>query len=177
MINIVIGFSTSSKKNSIISAIIRLVERTPYSHVYVKFYSPTLDRWLVYHASHTNVHFNNIETFAKENIILEEYALATSECKKNEALRMCVDRVGRPYGYLQIFGMGIVRLIKAWFNVRLKNPFADGERTQVCSELVGHVISKLGYDINISELEFEGPRYIRNFINKTLVPMGAATPF
>lgn len=174
MNDIIVGFSTSSRKNSWISAGIRFVERTPYSHVYIRFYSESLERWLVYHASHTDIHFNNIETFNNENKVLEEYRVLTNSQKRKEALQLCVDRVGRPYGRLQLVGMGIVRLIHSWFDVRLKNPFSDGEKTQVCSELVGHVLNKLGFSISISDLEFEGPRYIHKYITEVMVPMGAA---
>lgn len=162
MDNIVLGFSTSSNKNSAISAAIRLVERTPYSHVYMRFYSDSIDRWLVYHASHTNIHFNNMETFREENKVLEEYEIAATAEQRREALQLCVDRVGWSYGTLQLTGMAAVRLARAWFGAAIHNPFSDGERTQVCSELAGHVLKKLGGPVDLALLEYEGPKYINS---------------
>jgi len=162
--NIIIGFSTAKAKNAPIAVAIRAVERTPYSHVYLKFYSASIDRWLIYHASHTNVHFNNIETFNEENKILEEYEMFSTPEDRREALQLCVDRVGLPYGRRQLIGMAYVRLVKAWFGRKISNPFADGKRTQVCSEIAGRIIRILKGPIDVSLLEYEGPRYIHDVV-------------
>lgn len=171
---IVIGFSTSSNRNSLVSAAIRAVERTPYSHVYMRFWSDSIERWLVYHASHTNIHFNNIETFHEQNVVLDEYEVRATTEQRKDVLQLCVDRVGWPYGTMQLVGMGYVRLTHAWTGLKVPNPFSDGERTQVCSELAGHVLYKLGAPIDLGLLEYEGPRYIHDTVEK-MVELGAAT--
>jgi hypothetical protein len=64
---------------------------------------------------------------------------------------------------MQLVGMGIIRLAKAWFGIKIKNPFADKERRQVCSELVGYLLAHLGYSIDTAALETEGPAFIYKF--------------
>lgn len=164
--NIIIGFSTAKKKNSLIAGVIRAVERTPYSHVYIKFYSDSIDRWLIYHASHTDIHFNNIETFESQNKILEEYELVANPEDRKAALQLCVDRVGVPYGSAQLIGMAYVRLMKAWFSVEVSNFLADGKKTQVCSEIAGRIIKILKGPVDVALLEYEGPRYIHDVVLK-----------
>lgn len=88
-------------------------------------------------------------------------------------MQECVDRVGWPYGMWQLFGMGVVRLINAWFDIQISNPFSDGKRTQVCSELAGHVLYKLGAPVELNKLEYEGPRYI-NQVVRGMVDSGSA---
>lgn len=164
--NIVIGFSTAKNKNSIIAGAIRTVERTPYSHVYLKFYSSSIERWLVYHASHTNIHFNNLETFDAENEVLEEFVMFAAPEDRKAALQLCVDRVGVPYGALQLVGMAYVRFMRLWFSAKVRNFLADGQRTQVCSEIAGRVIKILKGPIDLALLEYEGPRYIHSVIDE-----------
>jgi hypothetical protein len=170
---IVIGFSTAKNKNSIIAGAIRTAERTPYSHVYLKFYSASIGRWLVYHASHTNIHFNNLETFETQNHVIEEYVLECSPEDRTKALQLCVDMVGVPYGAWQLVGMAYVRLMRLWFGKKVKNFLADGKRTQVCSEIAGRVIAILKGPIEVPLLEYEGPRYIHDVVLK-MVQTGQA---
>lgn len=159
MESVVMGFSTTSA--SPISWAIKKVEGTEFSHVYIRVYSKSVDRWLVYHASRSDLHFTNWPTFQKENEILEEYELICSEEQKSEVLKFCIDRMGVPYGRLQLIGMGIVRLAKLWLKKEINNPFTDGAKTQVCSEFAGRVLKLLGMDIPEKALEVEGPKWIR----------------
>jgi hypothetical protein len=171
---IVFGFSTSSKWWSPVAWGIRLVERTPYSHVYMKFWSDSLQRWLIYHASQRDLHFNNLEMFEQYNRVLKEYKVFASKKDRTEGLQLCVDRVGWAYGRMQLVGMAAVRVVKAWFGWKVKNPFADAEKTQVCSEIAGRVLKIVGGPIDVSALEYEGPRYIYDAIQK-MVAAGTAS--
>jgi hypothetical protein len=156
---LIVGFSRP-KKGTVISAAIEWVEGTDFDHTYIRVYSASLDRWLVYHASRTNLHFSNWTDIQKKNVIVEEYPIPVTPEQKVRILQHCIDVVDRPYGFLQLIGMGWVRVCQkaGW---RVKNPWRDGERTQVCSELVGHVLQLIGSDIRDEQLEYEGPGFIR----------------
>jgi hypothetical protein len=164
--NIIIGFSRPSRFNPISSAI-REVERTPYSHNYVRFYSASIDRWLVYHASHTSLHFLSWETFQKQNKILEEWEVTGTALQKVEALQFCVDNAGLPYGVLEIVGMGIIRLAKAWFDIRMNNPLSGVVKSQVCSEVALRVLAIYSLDIKEEWFKNEGPRKVREVLKNS----------
>lgn len=157
-----IGFSRPTE-DTLISRAIRLVERTPYSHVYVRFYSENLDRHLCFHANIDNVHFLRYSKFLKKNTVIEEFEIELNPEQKKKAMQFCIDRAAIRYGTTQLIGMGIIRLVRAWFGIKIKNPFADKERRQVCSELVGYLLSHLGYPIDTTALETEGPAFIYKF--------------
>lgn len=160
MEEIIFGFSTA-KGFSPISWAIQKVEGTEYSHVYIRVFSKSINRWLLYHASRDNLHFTNWDAFQDENKVIEEYAIPVTEDEKSDILGFCVDRMGYKYGKIQLIGMGIVRIAKLWFNKEIDNPFSDDEKTQVCSELAGRVLQRLGESIPDKALEVEGPKWIR----------------
>lgn len=101
----------------------------------------------------------------QKNIIVEEYAVIVTEEQKNKILQYCIDTVENPYGTLQLIGMGIARLQKV-ITGKGKNPFRDGERSQVCSELVGRILRIIGMDIQEEDLEIEGPKFVRDLVKK-----------
>jgi hypothetical protein len=167
MDSIIIGFSTSKYKWNPIAAAIRLAEGAPFSHTYVKFWSPSIQRWLIYHASRTRLNFMNLEFFQKESKIVEEHEIPVTPEQKVKVIQYCVDTVWKSYGTRQLLGMAWVRLWRR-LGVAAKNPFRDNQRTQVCSELVGHVLRIIGEDIDPRVLEVEGPRWIHGKVLERL---------
>jgi hypothetical protein len=157
---LIVGFSRPNH-TSVLASAIMWAEGTKFSHTYVRVYSASLERWLVYHASRTTLHFSNWPTIRAANVIVEEYAIDITPAQQTAILQHCIDVVDLPYAALQLAGMGLVRLCQklGW---RVSNPFRDGEKTQVCSELVGHVLQIVGADIKDCDLEVEGPRFIRD---------------
>lgn len=159
---ITVGFSRP-KKPTVISRTIMAVEKTPdYSHTYIKTRANSLERTLVYHASEHNLHFMNFDDFGARNEVFEEFTFWITPEIKKKVLQFCIDKSGRKYGKLEFVGMGWVRLVRAWFGVRVKNPFRDGDFTMVCSELAGHVLKLLGEEFDTKILEVEGPRWVYN---------------
>jgi hypothetical protein len=159
--NVIIGAS-KPKRFSFISRGIRLVENTPFSHVYVKLYDKDTDRWCIYEASHSSLHYISLERFNKKNKTLEAYEIPATEEKEMAVKNFCLDCAETSYGRLEIVGMLFIRLAKFWFNLNLRNPFSDGLRTQVCSEVGGHVMALLGLNVDEKVLEEKGPKYIIN---------------
>jgi hypothetical protein len=158
---VIIGFSRP-RANTVFSWGIRTVENTPFSHTYIRYYSKRLDRWLVYHADQADCHFNNFPSFLSENRPVEEYIIPCTQEEKTAIEQMCIDKVGLKYGWWQIAGMALSRISRLWFDVSVKNPFSDGEKTMVCSEFVGRILRILGESIRDEDLEIEGPKWIRN---------------
>lgn len=109
MVNVRIGFSRR-KGFAPLSWAIMAVERTPFSHAYLKFYSQKMDRWLVYEATGKGVFFKSLPVFESEAETIEEYELPVSDEARNTLMVFMVDQSGRPYSRAQIAGMLILRL-------------------------------------------------------------------
>jgi hypothetical protein len=165
MSDIIVGFSTAKKFN-IFSWAIKTMEKTNYSHCYIKFYSESFDCWLIYHASHTSIHFLSEENFLKKANVLEEYQITIPEEIKKKLVKNAIRRAGILYGAFQILGMGITRIFKLWFNKKICNPFADGEATQVCSDLLYYEL-KDAINFKDFEPEVDGPRKLHIAIEES----------
>jgi hypothetical protein len=161
----IIGFSTNLHATAVMAAVIRSVEGTKYSHTYLKFWSETLQRYLIYHAAGNKVSFTNEKRFAEHSTIIEEYEIKINATDKAALLQFCVDIVDTPYGRMQLIGMGIAR-IAAKLGWHIKTPFKDGPKTQVCSELVGRALALLGVQIDARRLEIDGPKFINEIVRK-----------
>lgn len=146
MIPLIIGFS-KPKKFKLFSWIIRKIQKTPFSHVYIRFYSSKYERWLVYQASATSVNFIEFKRFSDINEIIKEFEIPASETAKNNVVQKAIDLVGAPYGVKQVIGIGIVELLKD-FNIHIENPLAENN-AWVCSEVVAEVLKELNMDLQI----------------------------
>jgi hypothetical protein len=160
---IIVGFSTHRGPN-LLAGLIRRGEGTPYSHVYIRFYSKSLDRWLVYQASGLAVNFEGFTRFLEKNVLVEEYRIDVTDEEKRKIVQWCVDEAGVPYGSKWFLGMAWVRLVKLWFDCKLRNPFPSGTSTFACSKLCGYVLKLLGKRYSDSELENADPKWINQQI-------------
>lgn len=141
---IILGFSTP-KQFHILSWIIKKVEKTEFSHVYVKVYSEEISKWLIYQASGMKVNFIGIDRFELDHKVIAEVEFDVSKAIKKQILQEAVDSLGISYGMKQLIGMGIVRLCAA-INIKIRNPFADGSATYICSEAGETILVKyLGF--------------------------------
>lgn len=145
MNQIIIGFSTP-KKRSFLPWLIRKAMKTDFSHVYVKFYSKAIDRTLIYQASGMHVNFIGESAFLQTNKIIAEFSIDVTEEQRTQVLARSVDLVGKFYGIKQLIGMGWVYLCHS-FGKRVKNPFSDGSKTYICSEIGGDALVTLGKEI------------------------------
>ncbi len=176
---IIIGFSTSKHTWSPIPKLIRAEEGTNYSHTYARFTSQSLQRTLVYHAARSFMHFLEFKRMQEHHEIIKEYLIPISEADKKKCLQYCVDMAGTNYGALQLLGMGIARVVNAAVEKlklplpQISNPFADGEKTEVCSEAMGHILIILKESIDSNKLEYLGPKYIDSYL-QNMVSQGRA---
>ena len=143
MDNIVIGFSTSRKKFAPLAWLIRESENIPYSHTYIRVGSDSLDRYLVYHASGTELHFSNIQRFRQHNVICKEFFIPIEGEEKIEILQYCIDNLGVPYGRMQIVGLALIQVLKL-VGIKIHNPWKDGDKSQICLEFVANILKILG---------------------------------
>lgn len=151
---IIIGFSTP-RNFHILPWIIRKAEHTDFSHVYIKIFSKSLDRYLVYQASGLVVNFCGQDTFYAHHKDVAEFAIPVTPEQKIEILKRCVDLAGRPYGIKSLIGIGLVRLA-AFIGWKIRNPFMDGSKTYICSEIAATLLVMLGF--KFTELDSTTPR-------------------
>lgn len=151
---IIIGFSTHRTFN-ILSEIIKKVEHTDFSHVYIKLFSTSLDRYLIYQASGLSINFCGQATFYEKNKDIAQFLIAVTAEQKKAMLQLAVDLAGKPYGMKDLIGIGLVRFL-AFFGKKIKNPFADGSKTYICSELAATLLVQLG--IPFEDLDSTTPK-------------------
>lgn len=176
-IKIKIGFS--KPKNKIVpffSWAIRSVENTEYSHVYANWYSRGAKVNVYYHASGTSVHFLCDEV-AKERLqVIHEYEIEIPRERYSKLIHFCMTNAGKSYGMKQVIGIGysklmckINKIINKLFKTKLKervaNPFSDGRKSQVCSELIGALIEDVIDEETNLDLDIAGPRAIKELLD------------
>lgn len=158
MIPVKIAFSRPKSKWAVGSYLIRSVERSKFSHVLLRWRAESLERELVYQAGHGMVHFLSGDRFDSAAVTVVEYEIELTDEQFREMVRKCIDLAGISYGYWQLVGMGLQRVFG------FRNPFRDGSKTYVCSELVGEVLKIIyGSKINV-DLEFAGPAKLERLV-------------
>lgn len=130
MRKIKIGFSKSKKKFAFFSWAIRLFQKTPFSHVYVRRVAGFGEEY-VYQASGAMVNFMGIDTFHQLHEVIEEFEFEISAEDTRNLLRKSIRFAGRPYGRKQIFAILLAEL----FGIKSKS-LQDQEYAFICSELV-----------------------------------------
>lgn len=134
---LVIGFSKPKDHPfPIFSKLIKWFEGTEYSHTYLKWYSESYDKWIVYHSAGFGVHFLGERQADKKLDIVKEYELEITPAIKRDIVGYCIEWAGTPYGLLTVLGIFLKRTFKL-----KKNPFKDGTDTQFCSEVVARVLA------------------------------------
>lgn len=162
MENITIGFSKSKKKFALYAWLIMWVEKTDFSHVYIKWHSDSIERDIYYQASGTAVNFMAQHIFEGHHQPVREIKLVVTSEQKNKIIQFAMDNVGVPYGWKPALGIAFVKLA-ALFGKKVKNPFADGIGTEFCSELGARILGILGYDLK-EDYDSFGPGELYRFM-------------
>lgn len=158
-----IGFSTH-KRFSLFSYLIRKVEKTEFSHVYVRFDSEFLERTFIYQASGLLVNFQNINSFNNESKIIKEFKLNVPDNVYKNVLCFCIDQVGKPYSLKQIIGVGL-DLFNKLFKLNIHNPFVNKTDAFICSE-IGAYIVEIIENINIDNKDLVTPKMLFEHLSK-----------
>jgi len=170
---IYIGFS---RRNMAFSKFLKWTERRPYSHCYIRYHHPFTGQDLILHAAGFSIHTLTFENFQKHgNIVVKEYAIDVKDRNKlREAYTFIYEVSGNPYGWIQLIGMGLVK-IAGFFGKKIKNPLSDDTTSMVCSEFCAHVISKIGISIDLAHAEEGGPSWVDLTLQQAgLAPIEAA---
>lgn len=161
MRTLTIGFSSSTKKFPIFCWLIKLMERTNFSHVYVKNETRyNID--LIYQASGTQVNFMNTDIFHMKNKTIKEFEFKVSDEAFDKYMKFALNNCGRPYGVKQILGIAIMKILNL-----PNNPFPNGVADYVCSELVAEVLCELGkFKYDRATFDRLTPKDIYKFCNE-----------
>lgn len=153
MKNIIVGFSSSTKKFSPFSKLIRLWEGTDFSHVYFQFETSRNNVTIIYQASSTMLNYMSKEVFLQHNKVVSEFNLELSNEHYSELMLQCMKSAGLGYSIKQILGLAIAQVF------RLKrNPFSDKEK-YVCSEWVAEQLELCGFKFS-KKLDLVTPKDI-----------------
>jgi uncharacterized protein YycO len=113
---------------------------TDYSHVYVEFYSETLNRPLIYEAVGSGVRFVGQKYWQKHAQEVVSYTIQVQKSNYVAMMQWCVDHEGTDYGFMQNIGIFISNIF-GW----KKNPWRKGSN---CSEIIAEILKLEGYKIN-----------------------------
>ena len=170
MRKLTVGFSRPSGWFKPFSWAIRLVERTRYSHVYIRSHSKGLDVDLIYQASGAQVNFMGLALFRGQAKVISEFEAEISDEKYRQFMRWAIINAGAKYSFKQPLGILLVKM----FNLS-SNPFDNGRYSWVCSELVGFVLSSfLAVEVKES-LDTIGPKGIYKLCEKHLKQIEVTT--
>jgi uncharacterized protein YycO len=157
MNKLVVGFSTS-RKFSILPWLIRRVEGTKFSHVYIKWYSEYFKRWIIYQAEVGGVQFMSSEMFDKDNITLDEFEYEMSEEQNQKIVQFAMDNCGIPYGYKSVVGFLLQKL-----GIKIPGLF-DDTKSYICSELAATILREDFEELDLAPNVIT-PKLLYNYLN------------
>ena len=129
-----IGFSTS---RGIVSAAIRKVTRSKYSHAWVSFRDETLGKVVVMHATRYGYKIEPWRRFVRHVKLGPQFRM---ERDLTTGIRYVADWLGTMYDFPSILGFLWVAL-KRWIGKKIRNPFRSS-RWLFCSEAVVLILQK-----------------------------------
>jgi hypothetical protein len=137
-VRIAIGFSTSQLW---ISRVIRWATGAPVSHTFLILLGSDFGCPVVLQEAWQGLTIQTLDNFkAAGNTVL---AVIDPVVPLNAGLAAVAPLLGTQYGYLQLVGAGLVRLLRL-LGKKAKNPFRS-TRSLFCSELNAIVLQKSGY--------------------------------
>lgn len=148
---IYIGFSRPTTFFPIFSWLIRLIEWTRFSHVYIRYFDTYTKEWIIFEASHGEVHLIQWNNWREKAITVYEQAFEIEEERKRRLVKFMVKNLQKPYSIKNILGIAI----KILTGLRL---FKDSNKAFICSELVATALGdRLKFE---KELDFVTPKDI-----------------
>lgn len=136
-----IGFSRSNGRFPIYSTLIRIAEKRPYSHAYVRMDDRYTGRDVIFQASSTMVNRCNIDIFRAHNRIIKEYVIDCTEEEFKEIWTWLSDKLGLDYSRTQIMWISIKKLL------RISGKSDNGDREFICSELAAKALRIKGISL------------------------------
>lgn len=140
MKQITIGFSRATTTFPIFSWLIMAVQKTPYSHVYLKYEDIDVNRVVYFQASHSMVNYMGESTFLSQEKVIQEFTFNVSDTSFLAVRQFAIDNAGKPYGILEICGLAIVE-VALLFGIKTHNPFKEAGQTWICDQLQAALLS------------------------------------
>lgn len=162
MDKITVGFSRP-KTFKLFAWVIMKTYNIPYDHVYVKFHSESYDRDIIYQASNLMVNFMSPVVFESANVIVDEFEIDILEENKLKMIQFAIDNAGKPYGFMEAVGLGLVRLCEL-FGKKIKNPFGGGTQNYVCSVIAGYILEQYAGAQIPGDFENVSPPIMYNYL-------------
>lgn len=163
MIHLQVQFTSPAHGWNPIARLIQAVQSTSYSHVLVKWIDPITRIENRFEANGHGARLIGPEAAKNRYLVHRVFDLELSLTQYNHLQAFAQFLAGIKYGRAQLIGMGLAR----WFGWR-KNPFSDGQNTQVCSELIGHLIQTV-FHVNLGlDLEMAGPKELCDWLDENL---------
>ena len=146
-----------------LSWIIRKFQGTPYSHVLLRWHSPTLGVEVRYEAAGNRLRFMGPIASRDRYEVVKTYAFRITKEEYKRLVTFCQIYAGIDYGKSQLVGIGLAH----WFRLK-KNPLSQGRKSQVCSEVAGWFLRDIcGYDLKGMDLDLAGPKEIDEYLQTT----------
>lgn len=164
MREISIGFSTR-KKWALGSWLIRKVEKTEFSHTFISWKDEEIDRRKIFEAIGSGVRLIGNVVFKQKAKVIDLYDFEVPEEVFFWIEQYTHDQSGKPFGYKHIYGLFVMRIFGA-FGVKIKNPYKDGDYSQICVESGAYIIEK-GLKVDLpGDIEDYGLREYFDFVSK-----------
>lgn len=110
--------------NGLASRLIRLIQRTPFSHVAIGVNISSLDENIIYEAGTFGVVSESFNHWEAKNKIIYEYKFKYGDKRYKEIQKFCIQQLGKPYGFTNLFSILLRR-----------NKVIDNSNSYICSEL------------------------------------------
>lgn len=140
MKQITIGFSRACTALPVFSWLIMAVQRTNYSHVYLKYQDDFLGQPMYYQASHTLVNSMCADVFLAQETVVQEFTFNVSDASFLACMKFAASQAGKPYGTREILGLGLCEIAMI-ANVKMDNPFKDAGTTWICDQLIAELLA------------------------------------
>jgi len=163
MYTLKIQFTTPQKGPLLLSALIRLVLGTKYSHVLARWTGARGKVDVVWESAGSGIRFLGPIAHEGKYKIVREYTIELTRPEYNKLIEYTHRYAHVKYGTAQLFGM----LIAKTFRLN-RNPISSGEEAQVCSEAVGGLLQYVkGWTLDVN-LDVHGPDKLETWIQKQL---------
>ena len=164
MKNIIVGFSRP-RKFSIHGWIIEKIDQAPFDHAYIRFNLDEVERNIVFQSIAVGVQLVSEYEFNGLCFPVEEYELEISESQFLTFLQFCFDKCGKPYGLLDVIGMGISKFL-CKLGIKKRNPFYEGDANYFCSQIIAQCLD----DIDPTDFKLDAdntsPMDLRNLLQQ-----------
>lgn len=154
---IIVGFSRAKDSFKFGSTIIRLVEKQPFSHAYIRYECPITQVMLVAQASHGLVNQCNFDIFLLDNVIVEEYEIECNQSQFIDMLKFIHLNLGKPYSTTQIILIGIKKLFH--IEIDIKNQ----DTKYICSEWAYRICEMFGI-LYVGNLDYMTPSDLNKLV-------------